>query len=92
LLRRRIDRGSIQGWGSGLKQCALTLELGGRQTLDRAGHLRLLFMGGRAIQAVTRQNREQNWIAYADLNILLWPERAVGGGARAASEDRSSTR
>ncbi len=26
----------------------LTLDMGGRQTLDRGGHLRLLFMGGRA--------------------------------------------
>jgi len=29
------------------KQRELTLDIGGRRTLDRAGHLRLLFMGGR---------------------------------------------
>ena len=40
--------------GSVPKQRELTLDVGGRQTLDRGGHLRLLFMGGRAIQAVTR--------------------------------------
>jgi len=37
--------------GSVPKQRELTLDLGGRQMLDRAGHFRLLFMGGRAIQA-----------------------------------------
>ncbi len=58
------------------KQRELTLDFGGRQTLDRAGHLRLLFMGGRAIQAVTRQNSEPNWIAYVGVQILLGPKEA----------------
>ena len=40
--------------GSTPKQRVLTADLGGRKTLDRGGHLRLLFMGGRAIQVVTR--------------------------------------
>jgi hypothetical protein len=62
--------------GSVPKQRALTLDMGGRQTLDRGGHLRLLFMGGRAIQAVTRQNSEPNWIAYVGLQILLGPKEA----------------
>ena len=48
--------------------------MGGRQTLDRAGHIRLLFMGGRAIQAVTRQNSEPNWIAYVGFQFLLGPK------------------
>ena len=48
--------------------------MGGRQTLDRAGHIRLLFMGGRAIQAVTRQNSEPSWIAYAGVQFLLGPK------------------
>jgi hypothetical protein len=56
------------------KQRALTLEVGGRKTLDRAGHLRLLFMGGRGIQAVTRQNSEPDWIAYVGVQILLGPK------------------
>jgi hypothetical protein len=58
------------------KQRELTLDVGGRQTLDRKGHLRLLFMGGRAIQAVTRQNSEPNWIAYVGVQILLGPKEA----------------
>ena len=33
------------------KQRELTLDMGGRQTLDRKGHIRLLFMGGRAPDA-----------------------------------------
>jgi hypothetical protein len=60
--------------GGAPKQRAFTLDAGGRQTLDRAGHLRLLFMAGRAIQAVTRQNSEPNWIAYVGLQILLGPK------------------
>jgi hypothetical protein len=58
------------------KQRALTLDVGGRQTLDRKGHLRLLFMGGRGIQAVSRQNSEPNWIAYVGVQILLGPKEA----------------
>jgi hypothetical protein len=54
----------------------LTLDVGGRQTLDRAGHLRLLFLGGRAIQAVTRQNSEPSWIAYVGIQILFGPREA----------------
>ena len=42
--------------------------------IDLGGHLRLLFMGGRGIQAVTRQNSEPNWIAYVGLRILLGPQ------------------
>jgi hypothetical protein len=62
--------------GSAPKQRALTLDMGGRQTLDRAGHVRLLFMGGRAIQAVTRWNSEPNWIAYLGVQFLLGPKKA----------------
>jgi hypothetical protein len=58
------------------KQRELTLDIGGRKTLDHAGHLRLLFMGGRAIQAVTRQNSEPNWIAYIGVQLLLGPKKA----------------
>jgi hypothetical protein len=60
--------------GGAPKQRALTLDVGGRQTLDRNGHFRLLFMGGRAIQAVTRQNSEPSWIAYLGVQILLGPK------------------
>jgi hypothetical protein len=56
--------------------------MGGRQTLDRGGHLRLLFMGGRGIQAVTRQNSEPNWIAYVGIQILLGRKEPSEGGAR----------
>jgi hypothetical protein len=53
------------------KQRELTADVGGRQSLTRSGHLRLLFMGGRSLQAVTRQNGEPNWIAYLGLQFLL---------------------
>jgi hypothetical protein len=51
--------------------------VGGRRTLDRAGHLRLLFLGGRGIQAVTRQNSEPDWIAYIGVQILFGPKEAA---------------
>jgi hypothetical protein len=56
------------------KQRELTFDIGGRQSLDHRNHIRLLFMGGRAIQAVTRQNSEPSWIAYLGIQFLLGPE------------------
>jgi hypothetical protein len=56
--------------GTKPKQRELTLDLGGRKTLDHSGHLRLLFMGGRGIQAARRQNSGPNWIAYVGVQIL----------------------
>jgi len=60
--------------GSAPKQRVFTFDVGGRQTLDHAGHIRLLFLGGRAIQAVTRQNAEPSWIAYLGVQLLLGPK------------------
>ena len=54
----------------------LTLDIGGRQSLDKENHLRLLFMGGRAIQAVTPTNGEPNWIAYLGVKFLLGPKES----------------
>jgi hypothetical protein len=53
------------------KQRSLTVDFGGRQTLDKQGHLRLLFLGGRALQDVSRQNSEPNWMAYIGVQILF---------------------
>jgi hypothetical protein len=64
--------------GSEPKQRQFTVDVGGRQTLDRDGHLRLLFLGGRGIQAATRQNSEPNWIAYVGVQILFGPKRKEG--------------
>jgi hypothetical protein len=58
------------------KQRELTLDMGGRQTLDHAGHIRLLFMGGRAMQAVALTNSEPSWIAYLGVQFLLGPKDA----------------
>ena len=58
------------------RQRALTADLGGRQSLNRSNTIRLLFMGGRSIQAVTRQNSEPNWIAYLGFQLLLGPSDA----------------
>src|SRR5580658_7181477 len=65
------DLQAINRIGDEPKQRSLTLDLGGRQSLDRANHVRLLFMGGRGIQAVTRSNGEPNWIAYIGVQLLL---------------------
>jgi hypothetical protein len=70
------DLQDISRMGTAPKQRELTLDVGGRQTLDRNGHLRLLFMGGRGIQAVTRQNSEPDWTAYVGVQILFGPKEA----------------
>ncbi len=67
--------------GAEPKQRELTLDAGGRQTLDKGGHIRLLFMGGRAIQAVTRQNSEPSWIAYLGVQLLLGPKEKEANAA-----------
>jgi hypothetical protein len=64
------------------KQRELTVDVGGRQTLDRDGHVRLLFMGGRAIQDVTRSNGEPSWIAYLGIQLLLGPKEKETPGAK----------
>jgi hypothetical protein len=69
------DLQDINRIGDAPKQRAFTLDLGGRQTLDHAGHIRLLFMGGRALQTVTRQNSEPNWIAYVGFQVLFGPKQ-----------------
>jgi hypothetical protein len=56
------------------KQREFTADFGGRQSLTRSNKIRLLFMGGRAIQAVTRQNSEPNWIGYLGVQFLLGPK------------------
>ena len=66
----------VSRMGTAPKQRALTVDVGGRQTLDRKGHLRLLFMGGRGIHAVTRQNSEPDWMAYVGVQILFGPNEA----------------
>jgi hypothetical protein len=53
------------------KQRELTADIGGRQSLIPSGKLRLLFMGGRSIQTVTRQNSQPDWIAYLGVQFLL---------------------
>lgn len=70
------DLQDINRIGAVPRQRALTLDVGGRKTLDHAGHLRLLFLGGRGIQAVTRQNSEPDWIAYIGVQILFGPKEA----------------
>ncbi len=70
------DLQDISRMGTMPKQRELTLDVGGRKTLDRKGHLRLMFLGGRAIQAVTRQNSEPDWLAYIGVQILFGPKEA----------------
>ena len=71
------DLQDVNQIGTAPKQRSLTADFGGRQTLDRDGHIRLLFMGGRSIQAVTRKNSEPNWIAYVGFQFLLGPKDAA---------------
>jgi hypothetical protein len=68
------DLQAINRTGTAPKQRSLTLDVGGRRSLDKENHIRLLFMAGRAIQAVTRQNGEPDWIAYLGVQFLLGPK------------------
>ena len=79
------DLQDINQIGSAAKQRSFTFDIDGRQTLDHKGHLRLLFSGGRALQAVTRNNSEPNWIAYVGFQFLLGPKELfiVAHGHRA---------
>jgi len=68
------DLQAIDRVGAQPRQRSLTLDVGGRQSLDKQNHIRLLFMAGRAIQAVSRTNGEPSWIAYVGLQFLLGPK------------------
>jgi hypothetical protein len=57
------------------KQRQFTGDIGGRQTLDKAGHWRLLFMGGRALQKVTPSDGEPNWMGYIGVQMLFGPKQ-----------------
>lgn len=59
------------------KQRSLTGDIGGRYSLTKEDHLRLLFMGGRSLQAVTRTNGQPDWIAYIGVQILFGPKQPV---------------
>jgi hypothetical protein len=56
------------------KQREITLGLGGRQALNKAKTLDLLFMVGRSIQHVSASNGQPSWIAYVGLQVLLGPK------------------
>ena len=59
------------------KQRAFTLDFGGRQSLDHANLVHLLFMGGRSIRTLTRTNGQPSWIAYIGVQLLLGPDRDI---------------
>lgn len=65
------DLQAINRIGTQPKQRSLTIDFGGRRSLDKENHIRLLFMGGRSIQTVTPQNGEPSWIAYLGVQVLL---------------------
>jgi hypothetical protein len=58
------------------KQRQLVADFGGRQSLDKDSHFRLLFMAGRSIQTVTSTNGQPNWVAYAGIQFLFGPKTA----------------
>ena len=53
------------------RQRETTLDLGGRQALNKAKTLNLLLMGGRSFQTVTASNGQPSWIAYFGLQVLF---------------------
>jgi len=56
------------------KQRETTLGIGGRHALDRTKTLNLLLMCGRSFQAVSAENSQPSWIAYAGLQVLFGPK------------------
>ena len=76
------DLQAINRIGDQPKQREFTLDMGGRQSLDRSNHIRLLFMGGRAIQAVTPANGEPSWIAYLGIQFLIGPNEKGSSAAK----------
>jgi hypothetical protein len=53
------------------KQRETTLDIGGRQALNKAKTLNLLLMGGRSFQTVTTTDGQPSWIAYVGLQVLF---------------------
>jgi hypothetical protein len=65
------DLQDIQRIGGDPKARQFTAGLGGRRSLGRDNRVRLLFMGGRSLQRVSRTNGEPNWIACLGMQFLL---------------------
>ncbi len=53
------------------KQRETTLDLGGRQALNKAKTLNLLLMGGRSFQTVSTTASQPSWIAYVGVQVLF---------------------
>ncbi len=53
------------------KQRETTLDIGGRQALNKAKTLNLLLMGGRSFQTVSTTATQPSWIAYLGLQVLF---------------------
>ena len=72
------------------KQRQLTLDVGGRQALNKRKVLNLLLMGGRSVQSVSADNSQPSWIAYVGLQVLIGPKapEAAQAEPRLASEKR----
>jgi hypothetical protein len=53
------------------KQRETTLDIGGRQAVNKAKTLNLLLMGGRSFQTVSTTANQPSWIAYIGLQVLF---------------------
>jgi hypothetical protein len=53
------------------KQRETTLDIGGRQAMNKAKTLNLLLMGGRSFQSDAGSNGQPSWIAYVGLQVLF---------------------
>jgi hypothetical protein len=64
-------RGAGQFASGHSKQRETTLDIGGRQAVNKSKTLNLLLMGGRSFQTVTASNGQPGWIAYVGLQVLF---------------------
>ncbi len=53
------------------KQRETTLDIGGRQAVNKSKTLNLLLMGGRSFQTVSTTASQPSWIAYVGLQVLF---------------------
>ncbi len=56
------------------RQRQVTVDIGGRQSLDKHDFMRLLFMAGRSIHSANKNNSEPDWIAYLGVQLHLGPK------------------
>lgn len=67
----RQDANRLEG---SMKRRDTSIEMGGRQPLDRHKRVLLLLMGGRSFQSVALERSQPSWVAYVGIRVVLGSE------------------